>query len=705
MRNALASVALFVLGFSTSSTIAAAPPPAQAIGRVTAAFGAARADTAVSTRPLDIQSLINNDERIITDGGGITVLLASRVVLKVDVHTAVSVFEGNGQTTVRVQYGTVHVYVGQRPDSTGPVCVQDPNGCMQTATGVLLLHYDPTVRESYFACEHSSATAQACSEQKGVTLSADKQAIARDGKFVSIGDLDREEFNHYKLSLDRLGQAQSTQGAQTFRLRSRAFDMESAISQLSAAGWIDPHALPTATVATTSNNSSSNSNGNSSIGEVTTGKPHGPHTSSLTPAPVATPVASSSSNNTLTISSSPQGAAPAQTSAPIATPTPIDISSSPTPSAPAPIVSSPAPVQVSAPVAASTPIVTPTDIGLNPPNNSGPGSQSSHGNGFAFGSNNNSGPGNLKVDNGPMTTATPPAVQMPAIDLGGSKDGPSAKPSISLPVAIAPPSAPVASVAPITIAPVAPIADISSPTIAPAPIAPPAAPIAPPTPIAVAPPVIAPPVAPPVVDLGLTPISSVSNSAVASINLPKVDGPAVSAALPSVSDVVKVATPVVASNSGPGNVSSGSNSNSSSGSSSNGPPVAAPTPVVSVPVVAPVAPVVAPIAPPVAPVIAPPVAVAPPVVAPPVAPVVAPPAPVVAPPVAIAPPAPVIAPPVAIAPPTVAVAPPTVTNVLPTPDSVGTSVSTATPPIPAVVTDSSGKGSGDSKTTAKGDGK
>src|ERR1700733_11750109 len=237
-RSLRSLVAMVVLSSCTITTLAAPPPVPQAIGRVTAAFGNAHADTAISSRPLDIQSLINNDEQIVTDGGGITVLLASRVVLKVDVHTSVSVFEGNSQTTLTLQQGTVHVFVGQRPDQLGPVCIIDPNGNVQTATGVVLIHYDPAAHQSYYACEHLSAIAQPINDDKPMILAADHQSIVKDGKCLHCGDLDRGMFDRYKLSLDRLAQSQNSRGADTFRLRSRAFDMESAFSQLSAAGWI-----------------------------------------------------------------------------------------------------------------------------------------------------------------------------------------------------------------------------------------------------------------------------------------------------------------------------------------------------------------------------------------------------------------------------------------------------------------------------------
>src|SRR2546423_13785116 len=82
----------------------AAPSTAKPIGRITAAFGAANIDNAGVTRAAELHSLINNDERITTDGGGISILLATRVVLKLDTHTAVRVFVGIGQTKVTIKH-------------------------------------------------------------------------------------------------------------------------------------------------------------------------------------------------------------------------------------------------------------------------------------------------------------------------------------------------------------------------------------------------------------------------------------------------------------------------------------------------------------------------------------------------------------------------------------------------------------------------
>src|SRR5690349_20506398 len=85
-----------VMGIGAVGVLAADPAgkiAPEPIGRVTAAFGTARADTAAGAHPIDLQSLIYNDERITTDGGGLSVLLSSRVVLKIDQNSAVSVLE------------------------------------------------------------------------------------------------------------------------------------------------------------------------------------------------------------------------------------------------------------------------------------------------------------------------------------------------------------------------------------------------------------------------------------------------------------------------------------------------------------------------------------------------------------------------------------------------------------------------------------
>src|SRR6478672_466480 len=80
--------------------------PTGAIGTVTAAFGTATIQGPQGRRAGDLHAMLNNKERITTDGGGVSILLASRVVLKVDAKTSLTVSETIGQTSVVVDYGT-----------------------------------------------------------------------------------------------------------------------------------------------------------------------------------------------------------------------------------------------------------------------------------------------------------------------------------------------------------------------------------------------------------------------------------------------------------------------------------------------------------------------------------------------------------------------------------------------------------------------
>src|SRR5262245_31853750 len=106
----IASAPASTAGVSTTSAADAAP-----IGRITAAFGVASIQDVNGKKPGDLHALIKNDDRIVTDGGGASVLLASRVVLKLDANSCVCIRESSGQTSLVLEYGSVQVYVGKRP--------------------------------------------------------------------------------------------------------------------------------------------------------------------------------------------------------------------------------------------------------------------------------------------------------------------------------------------------------------------------------------------------------------------------------------------------------------------------------------------------------------------------------------------------------------------------------------------------------------
>jgi hypothetical protein len=440
-RSLVASLAAAVVGACPLVCLAAEPAgKSEPIGRVTAAFGTGTADTAAGSRKIDLQSLINNDERITTGGGGMTVLLASRVVLKIDAQTAVSIFEGPSQTNIRVEHGTVHIFVGKRPGATGPVCAGDANGCVETGEGVFLISSNPDTKESYFASEHGSISLQPMAMTSAgkmdhskhvVLLSADQQAIMKDGEIVSNGSLDRVAFNQNTKSLGRLEQAQMSQGAQTFRLRSRALDTESALTQLSAAGWINRTSLPASTGSTGSSQpgetkvGSSNNKGNASSGNASAKPTGGTRTASnsnasavkpATPVqPAAQPVAVAPSVTPAESSAAPTPTASPVAVAPTAPPAAIAIE---TPVVEAPVVSAPAvPSTPSAALPAAADVGNTSAVAVLPEvadvGNKGKG---------------NNKPDKLdKIDIGDVTDATggaskaasiTPAVAPPTVDLG-----------------------------------------------------------------------------------------------------------------------------------------------------------------------------------------------------------------------------------------------------------------------------------------------
>jgi hypothetical protein len=238
------------------------------IGRITASFGQTQLQADDKSRPGDLYSAVNNEDRVQTDGGGVSILLASRVVLKMDAESAIRISETAGQTMIVLEHGTVHVYVGQRPTPDSIVTLADANTRIECKQGVYLASYSDKAQEGYYACEHGSVSLTATNEKKTVTLAADKQMVVKHHQSSDVVDLDRVTFDQCKKYLERLDQITVAEGADTFRMRSRTLDTQTAIAQLAAAGWIDKAALArnsqAAAAANTSENSTANSTDSSS---------------------------------------------------------------------------------------------------------------------------------------------------------------------------------------------------------------------------------------------------------------------------------------------------------------------------------------------------------------------------------------------------------------------------------------------------------
>jgi len=230
------------------------------VGRITASFGKTALETAgQKARPGDLYSAVNNEDRVVTDGGGVSILLASRVVLKMDAESAIRISEQAGQTMIVLEHGTVHVYVGQRPTRDAIVTLADANTRIECKQGVFLASYSDKAREGYYACEHGSVSLTATNEKKTVALAPDKQIVVKNHQSSDVVDLDRVTFDQCKQYLERLDQITVAEGADTFRMRSRTLDTQSAISQLAAAGWIDKAALARNTQAAAAANTDENS--------------------------------------------------------------------------------------------------------------------------------------------------------------------------------------------------------------------------------------------------------------------------------------------------------------------------------------------------------------------------------------------------------------------------------------------------------------
>jgi hypothetical protein len=510
-HKALAVSVALSLSLAYGNLTFAEEAPNQTIGRVTAAFGVATISSPTAKRPGDLYATVNNKERITTDGGGVSVLLSSRVVLKVDAASSVIVNEGDGQTNIILDYGSVHVYVGRRPVTAGRVYVQSPQLKTEAESGgVYLVSYDKDSKSSYCACEHSTLKLETLDGAAGdgqthrAELAADTQAIMADGK-LQVAGLDRSIFEQRMKSLDQLGQSAIEHGAETFRVRTREQDMATALTQLSAAGWIKGSEFVAS--SSSSGSSSSNSGGQPQAagasaktdknGKTTVDSPKASsaaETPALSLSTSGSNSSSGSSGNTATappsdplvISSGKSGgvsAPPPAVESVVKVDTksaPPAINVTPPPSAP-PVTSAPPPSlpPVSAPPVTAPPSTPPPSIEVTPPG------------------------GDIAKDIKPPKdvvpplapppvtpppVAPPPVAPPPPIDLAGKDPTP---PKVEPPPVIAPPpvAPPVASVAP---PPVAPPVAPPPPKVEPPP--PPKIEAPPPAP---APPPVAPPVAPP----------------------------------------------------------------------------------------------------------------------------------------------------------------------------------------------------------------
>src|SRR5438874_504793 len=106
-------------------TVAAANAGEKSIGHITASFGEASVQHYGRSHAADLYTAIANDDCLKTNDAGVSVLLQSRIVVKLDAATCLRLSEGVGQTNVVLEMGTVQVFAGKRPADMGAVAVAD----------------------------------------------------------------------------------------------------------------------------------------------------------------------------------------------------------------------------------------------------------------------------------------------------------------------------------------------------------------------------------------------------------------------------------------------------------------------------------------------------------------------------------------------------------------------------------------------------
>src|SRR5262245_59060658 len=114
LTSARACLAAMFLFATSAGVFAQQTYPTGPIGKITASFGHAKIESANASRPAELHQPLNNQERIVTNGGGVSVLLNTRVVLRIDGDTTLRVNEGVGQTNIELEHGTVQLFVGKR---------------------------------------------------------------------------------------------------------------------------------------------------------------------------------------------------------------------------------------------------------------------------------------------------------------------------------------------------------------------------------------------------------------------------------------------------------------------------------------------------------------------------------------------------------------------------------------------------------------
>jgi hypothetical protein len=182
------------LGAVAAPTVAAAPaaPAVRRVGRISTAAGGVTIAGERGAREAGIAESIFNNETVTTAAtAAATVLLDSKVLIKLDGSSAVRIVEREGRTEFQLERGAVEVFAGKRPPGV-EVAMVDTESIIITTTTVFFAQYVPATRTGTYACEEHAIKLTTRGDGKTTVVQAGKLARVRAGALQAVENADRD---------------------------------------------------------------------------------------------------------------------------------------------------------------------------------------------------------------------------------------------------------------------------------------------------------------------------------------------------------------------------------------------------------------------------------------------------------------------------------------------------------------------------------
>jgi hypothetical protein len=215
-RKFLAVIAIFALLLSTSLASAA-----ERVGRVSASFG----KPTINGKPITLATPVENGDQIATGPtDAAALLLDSKVVVKIEGDTVLRVVEEQGKTDIKIDRGTVQVFVAKRAANQGPVALTDPDATMEAIGTIFAASYAPATREGRYAALESFIDVKGNADPNATHVNVNNEAVLRNGKLVGVGPIDREALRRRTGNINQMNLNAARQSGAQFWRRAAARD-------------------------------------------------------------------------------------------------------------------------------------------------------------------------------------------------------------------------------------------------------------------------------------------------------------------------------------------------------------------------------------------------------------------------------------------------------------------------------------------------